>query len=336
MMAVLGVQLILAIVLWSSGSDYTAFKAKEPLLAFDAAKVDQIEIGESGASSVELTKQDGKWTVPSLLGFPADEAKVSGLLTKIAGLKKGWPVASSAEAAKRFKVTDAAHERLITLKSGGKESGKLFIGTSPAFKQAHARAGTGKNIYSVAFATYDAGVRGEDWMDRQAPTDVVLTPAACYPLYPMIARRGTLAPQGALFDLKSYCFRHEPSKVLQEVCVACSDHSFLWHFVACGSETPCAAADGSNAASDEHDQSKVRQRLPLELSKRGGPSPKALGENSCLECVPPVDPALPSRSCVHARVRVRLPRCETGGTLTAVGLVRNCRRPKMFPSCCLR
>jgi len=166
MMAVLGVQLILAIVLWSSGSDYTAFKAKEPLLAFDAAKVDQIEIGESGASSVELTKQDGKWTVPSLLGFPADEAKVSGLLTKIAGLKKGWPVASSAEAAKRFKVTDAAHERLITLKSGGKESGKLFIGTSPAFKQAHARAGTGKNIYSVAFATYDAGVRGEDWMDR--------------------------------------------------------------------------------------------------------------------------------------------------------------------------
>jgi hypothetical protein len=164
--AVLGFQLILAAILWTSRSDYTAYKAKEPLLAFDAAKVDQIEIGESGANSVVLTKQDGKWTVPSLAGFPADEAKVSGLLTKIAGLKKGWPAASSSEAAKRFKVTDDAHERAIVLKSGGKETGKIFIGTSPAFKQAHARAGNGSSVYSVAFAAYDAGVRGEEWMDR--------------------------------------------------------------------------------------------------------------------------------------------------------------------------
>jgi hypothetical protein len=166
MTAVLGFQLILAAILWTSGSDNTAYKAKEPLLAFDAAKVDQIDINESGANAVVLTKQDGKWTVPSLAGFPADDAKVSSLLTKIAGLKKGWPVASTSEAAKRFKVTDDAHERLIALKSGGKEIGKIYVGTSPAFKQAHARAGNGSSIYSVAFATYDAGVRGEEWMDR--------------------------------------------------------------------------------------------------------------------------------------------------------------------------
>jgi hypothetical protein len=166
MTAVLGFQLVLAAVLWISRSDYTAYKAKEPLLAFDAAKVDQIEINESGTNTLTLTKQDGGWIVPSLAGFPADSAKVSGLLTKIAGLKKGWPVASSSEAAKRFKVTDEAHERRIVLKSGGKEAGKIFIGTPPAFKQAHARADGGSSIYSVAFATYDAGVRGEDWMDR--------------------------------------------------------------------------------------------------------------------------------------------------------------------------
>jgi hypothetical protein len=166
MTAVLGFQLVLAAILWTSGSDYTAYKAKEPLLAFDAAKVDQIDIAEGGANTLLLTKQDGSWTVPSLAGFPADGTKVSGLLTKIAGLKKGWPVASTSEAAKRFKVTDDAHERLIALKSGGKEIGKIFIGTSPAFKQVHARAGNGSNIYSVPFATYDAGVRGEDWMDR--------------------------------------------------------------------------------------------------------------------------------------------------------------------------
>jgi seryl-tRNA synthetase len=53
---------------------------------------------------------------------------------------------------------------------------------------------------------------GEDWTGDLKATDVVLTPAACYPLYPAVARRGALADGGVLFDLTSYCFRHEPSK----------------------------------------------------------------------------------------------------------------------------
>ncbi|MCF1464498.1 amino acid--[acyl-carrier-protein] ligase [Agrobacterium vitis] len=51
----------------------------------------------------------------------------------------------------------------------------------------------------------------DDWTKDQKATDIVLTPAACYPLYPTIAKRGPIAASGALFDLQSYCFRHEPS-----------------------------------------------------------------------------------------------------------------------------
>jgi seryl-tRNA synthetase len=54
--------------------------------------------------------------------------------------------------------------------------------------------------------------RGEDWSDMQDPTEIALTPAACYPLYPTIAAAGPVPEGGRLFDLKSYCFRHEPSK----------------------------------------------------------------------------------------------------------------------------
>ena len=53
---------------------------------------------------------------------------------------------------------------------------------------------------------------GEDWSDYSDPTEVCLTPAACYPLYPTVAQRGALPDDGVLFDLKSYCFRHEPSQ----------------------------------------------------------------------------------------------------------------------------
>lgn len=53
---------------------------------------------------------------------------------------------------------------------------------------------------------------GEDWTEGQKPTDIVLTPAACYPLYPAVAKAGALPDAGKLYDLTSYCFRHEPSK----------------------------------------------------------------------------------------------------------------------------
>jgi len=53
---------------------------------------------------------------------------------------------------------------------------------------------------------------GDDWAKDQKITDIVLTPAACYPLYPTIAKRGNLPDGGGLYDIQSYCFRHEPSK----------------------------------------------------------------------------------------------------------------------------
>ncbi|OAJ54494.1 hypothetical protein A6V36_07250 [Paraburkholderia ginsengiterrae] len=53
--------------------------------------------------------------------------------------------------------------------------------------------------------------RADDWMAQQKPTRVVLTPAACYPIYPVMARRGPLPADGRTIDVLSYCFRHEPS-----------------------------------------------------------------------------------------------------------------------------
>lgn len=52
---------------------------------------------------------------------------------------------------------------------------------------------------------------GEDWTGEQQSAGSVLVPAACYPLYPVVAARGAVSAAGSLFDLQSYCFRHEPS-----------------------------------------------------------------------------------------------------------------------------
>ena len=52
----------------------------------------------------------------------------------------------------------------------------------------------------------------DDWSGFQRMTDLVLVPAACYPVYPAIAARGPLPAGGTMVDAgPAYVFRHEPS-----------------------------------------------------------------------------------------------------------------------------
>jgi seryl-tRNA synthetase len=50
---------------------------------------------------------------------------------------------------------------------------------------------------------------GGPWEQWQKMTDVVLTPAACYPVYPSFT--GTIPARGHLVDMQNWVFRHEPS-----------------------------------------------------------------------------------------------------------------------------
>lgn len=59
--------------------------------------------------------------------------------------------------------------------------------------------------------------KGGDWTASLSSTDLVLLPAACYPLYPMVASRGPIPAGGLLFDVAADCFRREPSKHLDRL-----------------------------------------------------------------------------------------------------------------------
>jgi seryl-tRNA synthetase len=50
---------------------------------------------------------------------------------------------------------------------------------------------------------------GERWEDLLDPTEVMLTPAACYPVYPSFS--GLLPDSGRLVTVLGWVFRHEPS-----------------------------------------------------------------------------------------------------------------------------
>jgi seryl-tRNA synthetase len=52
--------------------------------------------------------------------------------------------------------------------------------------------------------------QGGEWTADLTPTDIMLNPAACYPLYPTAT--GRLPEQGRTVDLRSFVFRREPSE----------------------------------------------------------------------------------------------------------------------------
>ncbi len=163
-------QILLVITVTWSGSDYAAFEPREPLIAFKAIKIDKIMIAQEGGESVELEKHGEAWRIPDMANFPADADKVSGFLSKIFALKKGWPVATSTSAQDRFKVAEDIYERRISLTSGGSETFQIMLGSSPSFRRVHARTSNDDAIYSVMFATHEAPSRGDAWMDRNALT----------------------------------------------------------------------------------------------------------------------------------------------------------------------
>lgn len=53
---------------------------------------------------------------------------------------------------------------------------------------------------------------GGDWGSALTAADACLLPAACYPIYPMVAGSQARLPEGGRrFDVLGTCFRHEPS-----------------------------------------------------------------------------------------------------------------------------
>jgi seryl-tRNA synthetase len=66
-------------------------------------------------------------------------------------------------------------------------------------------------------AAADRYTDGGDWTEALTSSDLVLSPAACYPVYPIAAARGQLPAGGLQFDIEADVFRREPSQSLDRL-----------------------------------------------------------------------------------------------------------------------
>jgi seryl-tRNA synthetase len=66
-------------------------------------------------------------------------------------------------------------------------------------------------------AAVDRHENGGDWTTSVTASDLVLSPAACYPVYPIAATRSPMPAGGLQFDIEADVFRHEPSRSLERL-----------------------------------------------------------------------------------------------------------------------
>lgn len=184
LVVVLALQLGLAALLAHRKNPLAASTPQTPLISASLDHIDQIVIegqptrggaattdsapASTGATSarVELAKQkDGQWLVTNYFNAPADKFRLSSVLDELESLKRGLPVATSAEALKRFKLLDDNFDRRVTLRAGDKPVSTVYFGSSAGERQTDARTGTDHAVYNVQLADYELPTNPSDWLD---------------------------------------------------------------------------------------------------------------------------------------------------------------------------
>lgn len=181
-------QVGLAVALKYNATTYGAFQADKPLISKDVEKATDIVIKQTKSGAPEgmppeiaktmdgkkeivelaLHKDGGRWFIPKYHNFPASADSIKRLMDNLKKLKRTFPVATTADAAKRFQVTSDDFVRLVALSEGTQPLATMFVGTSPGFRKANVRIDNEPDIFAVDFSEHDLNADPTDWIDKEA------------------------------------------------------------------------------------------------------------------------------------------------------------------------
>ncbi len=168
-------QLVLAVGLGLRANPLAAQRPDTPLVQAVVSGADRLLIegpapaqtaGEKTAQ-VEVVRKNGAWTLPGYFDAPASASKVQSLLDRIAKVRRGFPIATTQDALKRFKVAPDTYERHLLVSQDGKTLTSLYLGSSPGLRKADARTAADDAVYTVELATYEMPVKASDWLDPE-------------------------------------------------------------------------------------------------------------------------------------------------------------------------
>jgi hypothetical protein len=164
MIALLAVQVALAVIVRTRGDDAAPLQEHPLLAGFDAAQVSRIQIAGKDGKPVDLAKKGDHWVIASGFDYPVPDSKVSELLAPVAKLAAASPIATSTTRHKQLGVADGDFTRKLTLTINGKDT-TFFIGTPVGMRRSALRFANDPKVYAVPSIWTSADPH--DWMDAK-------------------------------------------------------------------------------------------------------------------------------------------------------------------------
>lgn len=164
--ALLCLQLLLVVLFTFQENHFEPHSPNVAVADFAPDTVDTIELSGDDGSSVTLQKKDESWVLAGDEQVPADSKQVSDFLEKFAGFKRGLAVATTKEAAERFKVGDKDYSSRVVLKRGGDVLADIYFGTSAGFKQLHARSAGSSEVITVSLGSHEVSPQTGAWVEK--------------------------------------------------------------------------------------------------------------------------------------------------------------------------
>lgn len=166
LLSLFAVQLVLTAAIFFGDRSSANQHQQLALLDMAGEPIDHVSIDDGQGKQATLVKVDGQWRLPEYHQLPADQATVKKALQALADTHSSWPVATTKSSHERFKVADDKYQIRITLASGDKKRGAIYLGTSPGFRQIHVRKAGQDAVYNVKLNSYDYSTSNKYWLDH--------------------------------------------------------------------------------------------------------------------------------------------------------------------------
>ena len=160
----LAIQLGLILVVNLSNRNVGAVIPNGPFLSFSVDAVTSMVLTDDKGEKTVLQKVDKGWILPERYSAPANQEKIVALLQKLANLKQGVVAATTEQGAERFEVVEKGFEHHVVLKGGAQVLADFYVGTSPAFRQVHARRKDAKQVVTLELSGYELESGIEKWL----------------------------------------------------------------------------------------------------------------------------------------------------------------------------
>ena len=164
--ALLVVQLLITIFVWTRDDDHSVYQADDNLITINLGSIDTITITDADKQALNLGKVGEQWQLPDYYDVAINTEKFDRVIEQLQAIKTGWPVATTEDAAPRFKVAKDKFETRIDFKQQDKIIETLYFGISPRYRKVHVRKAANNEIYNIEFGTYELSTKGKDWMTK--------------------------------------------------------------------------------------------------------------------------------------------------------------------------